>query len=669
MTRRISIVAGILFLVWGIATPFAASAQEVSLASLLNEMTDRTALARFPNPAYTCRQASSYDRGAVSPTENWFANADASHFLRVEPNGESVLMEADGPGAITRFWITAPAFVNHLKFYIDDNPEPVIAGKSDEIIGLGGLVPAPLSQVTARGLNLYLPIPYAKKIKVTCDRMEEQKAFYYQINYRTYPTGTPTESLTKEQLDALSERIAEVNHALSEGTFTPPAEATSMVCKNCLEADELTEPLTLTGPQTILSLGVALSAEDTASALRSTLLSITFDGEETVYCPVGDFFGSGIGVNPYQTWYTRVEKEGMMTCFWPMPFEKSAEIRLVHVGPGDVDSTLTVVSAPSEWSASSMYFHANWRQEREIQTLAGEGTKDWNYVTLAGKGVYVGDVLSLLNRDPSWWGEGDEKIYVDGETFPSHFGTGTEDYYGYAWGTPDFFDSPFRAQPRGEGPGSYGNVTNLRFRTLDAIPFQTDLRFDIEIWHWAATKVDYAVAAFWYGLAGATTVGAPLWQQTAEEAASPVAYRTPFRIQVEGFRFADPDQPVAGSLTVQNMASFGDAWKENRQLWWTQTQPGDRIELLVAAERENPTRLRLGLTAAVDYGVVQLWLDGEKLGEPIDLYNPDRVIHLEKTLENLPPLAAGDHKLGVEIIGKNEKSIGTMFGCDFVTLE
>ena len=81
-----------------------ASAQTVSTSSLLDEMLDRNAVTQVPN--YVCRQASSYDRAAKSPDENWFANADASQFIRVEQNGdreESVLMEAQGPGAIVRW--------------------------------------------------------------------------------------------------------------------------------------------------------------------------------------------------------------------------------------------------------------------------------------------------------------------------------------------------------------------------------------------------------------------------------------------------------------------------------------------------------------------------------------------------------------------------------------
>ena len=89
----------------------------VSLSSLLDEMTDRTALVSKSN--YVSFQASSYDRAAKSPEENWFANNDTSQFIREETNSgrkEWVLMEADGSGTITRWWITAPHYKNN--FYI-----------------------------------------------------------------------------------------------------------------------------------------------------------------------------------------------------------------------------------------------------------------------------------------------------------------------------------------------------------------------------------------------------------------------------------------------------------------------------------------------------------------------------------------------------------------------
>jgi hypothetical protein len=124
---------------------------------------------------------------------------------------------------------------------------------------------------------------------------------------------------------------------------------------------------------------------------------------------------------------------------------------------------------------------------------------DINYTKLEGEGIYVGDVLVLFNTEPRWWGEGDEKIYVDGEGFPSHIGTGTEDYYGYAWCRPESFTNhPFISQPDGSGNLAPGYTVNIRYRGLDGIPFKESLTFDMELWHWTKALMNYAVATFWY---------------------------------------------------------------------------------------------------------------------------------------------------------------------------
>jgi len=93
------------------AGPAKADRPPITYESLLREMIDRDAIARFPDPAYTCRQASSYDRAAVSPDkpDTWFANGDANQFIRIdEKDGrkEWVLMDAAGPGAVVRFEVT-----------------------------------------------------------------------------------------------------------------------------------------------------------------------------------------------------------------------------------------------------------------------------------------------------------------------------------------------------------------------------------------------------------------------------------------------------------------------------------------------------------------------------------------------------------------------------------
>ena len=148
-----------------------------------------------------------------------------------------------------------------------------------------------------------------------------------------------------------------------------------------------------------------------------------------------------------------------------------------------------------------MHFHAKWRAE----TLKTRPFRDWTYCDLKGKGVFVGDMLSLTNPVTAWWGEGDEKIFVDGESFPSWFGTGSEDYYGYAWSDPKPFQHAYHNQTRCDGPGNRGRTSVNRFHILDAIPFTTSFRFDMEFWHWTPNiDVPHAATSYWYARPGAT---------------------------------------------------------------------------------------------------------------------------------------------------------------------
>ena len=151
-----------------------------------------------------------------------------------------------------------------------------------------------------------------------------------------------------------------------------------------------------------------------------------------------------------------------------------------------------------------MYFGAVWHEYNRIRTAGSEhvgGTGkhfDINYIDIDGTGVYIGDAVTVYNTADAWWGEGDEKIFVDGETFPSSIGTGTEDYYGYAWCRPEAFSHPFIAQPTGAGNFHPGMTVNLRYRSLDAIPFTSGISSNIELWHWAPTVMNYALISYWY---------------------------------------------------------------------------------------------------------------------------------------------------------------------------
>src|SRR5579859_1818340 len=102
---------------------------EITLESLLREMVNRDAIARWPQPEWTCRQASSYDRKTVASDQpGWFANDDHTQYIRAEVTDgrtEQVMLDVDGPGALVRFWLTtADKKAGTIRIYLDGQPTP-----------------------------------------------------------------------------------------------------------------------------------------------------------------------------------------------------------------------------------------------------------------------------------------------------------------------------------------------------------------------------------------------------------------------------------------------------------------------------------------------------------------------------------------------------------------
>jgi hypothetical protein len=199
----------------------------ITIASLLDDMTNLADMPEFPSPSYTCRQFSSYNRESKSPTEpGWFANQDRARFLRVEDNNggrEYVMMDAEGPGAIVRIWSANPT--GTLRVYIDGADRPALETPLEDLLGgtYPGL-PSPIAGVRAKGWNLYFPIPYAKHCTVTVTNNDESNGLFYHINYRTYQAGTKVVSFRNEQIAALEpelKALAAARHARRQRSANP----------------------------------------------------------------------------------------------------------------------------------------------------------------------------------------------------------------------------------------------------------------------------------------------------------------------------------------------------------------------------------------------------------------------------------------------------------------
>ncbi len=672
----------------------ALGASPITLETLLEEMVNRDAIARLPDPAYTCQQASSYDRHSTEPgSPSWWANMDRSYFVRVEENAgrtEHVLMDVDGPGAVVRFWATwhgpgGGEFSNGtMRVYLDGQAEPAISGPLADLVSGGVLAAEPLSQGVSpqtayrhRGHNLYLPIPYAQRCKITYETdvlMDEGarkgEALYYQINYRTYEPGTEVESFSHEILKRAQGAVGRTNATLSQSRPLGLDGLDEAKLEGRISPGK-TRSLTVKGEKAIRGLQFQLKADDLAQALRSTIVEIAFDGERTVWCPIGDFFGTGYHIRPHTTWYTDVSANRILSCRWVMPFEKQAKITIRNLGSQRVELTYgRVLSSPWDWDDRSCHFHAAWKQWAAIETQSNEkakdlGALDLNWVTVQGQGTYVGDTLTLFNTANTWWGEGDEKIYVDGESFPSHIGTGTEDYYGYAWCKPEFFESAFHAQPSGDGNLVAGFTVNCRYRALDAIPFQRSIQFDMELWHWARTKMNYAPTTFWYARPGATCDVEP----DPEEARRPVARKVEDIVKPRKVDNALEGETLkvvectGGTTEIQDIPQYN--WSDNRQLWWRHAREKDTLVVEFPVEQAGDYDVTLGITKARDYGIVRIAVNGETKIDSLDGYNTS-VIAADVELPACR-LKQGTNRLEVTILGSNPEAVKShMFGLDYI---
>ena len=244
---------------WSVAVAFAMalSAAAVTLESLLGEMTDLDRATYHPGEVRV-RQWSSHDRASVRPgADGWFANADRDNFLRAETNAagrvEDVLADAEGPGAIVRFWMTqsfADPDGGVLRIYLDGSGTPVVEGPARRLIGGGGLAPSPMSFEVSRACNLYLPIPYLRRCKVTIERKDMKGPFYYNLETRRYPSGTPVETFSSAALERAKPAVAAACEALGRGLpLVKGAKRVSRADVTLAPGEELV--LSLTGPAAV----------------------------------------------------------------------------------------------------------------------------------------------------------------------------------------------------------------------------------------------------------------------------------------------------------------------------------------------------------------------------------------------------------------------------------
>lgn len=400
---------------------------------------------------------------------------------------------------------------------------------------------------------------------------------------------------------------------------------------------------------------------------QEMLLRIYWDGSSKpgVEAPVGDFFASCFGRRSEVISLPVVLEGGdAYNCFWRMPFRKSARVEIVNQS----DKAINLLYYNIDWiklpklAPDTPYFYAQYRQEYPVAP-----GKDYLILDTKGKGHYVGTVLAVRTRSPSWFGEGDEKVYIDGEKDASIWGTGTEDYFLSAWGLKKVL-TPYFGVPYFDQWGIVGGHTSAyRWHINDPIVFDKGIRVTIEHMGWISPdenpnfksmswnerQDDYSSVAFWY------QTGTPTFAERAPDAKQ----RTLPSLERIVARAAPLVTPHGSGETQSQRL---DQYDQPHTLYMPKDKDNAWIEIPFDVTKKEPLRLLLNMTTSYDFGEYQASLNGVKLRGPLDFYSKEidnREFHL---LDFWPE--PGHYTLRLECVGKNPLSRGHFLGIESVRL-
>jgi hypothetical protein len=401
---------------------------------------------------------------------------------------------------------------------------------------------------------------------------------------------------------------------------------------------------------------------------QEMLLRMYWDGNPrpAVEAPVGDFFANSFGKrSEVVSLPVIVEDADSYNCFWHMPFRKSARIEILN----ESEKPISLLYYNIDWvkkdriPRNTPYFYAQYRQEYPV-----EKGQDYLILDTKGKGHYVGTVLSVRTRSPAWFGEGDEKIYIDGEAKASIWGTGTEDYFLSAWGLKTT-STPYFGVPYFDQWGIVGSHTSAyRWHINDPLVFNKGIKVTIEHWGWISPdenpqykstswnerEDDYSSVAFWYQTGEPTfTARAP----HARERALPNLDRIIAARDYTADQYHGPGETVAQNL---------DLYPDGHLFYKPQQQENAWVEIPFEVDKKEPKRLLLVMTHSYDYGRYQAFLNGVKLGGVMDLYSRETSTREHHLLDFWPD--PGKYALRLECVGKNVSSSGYYLGIESVRL-
>ncbi len=385
-------------------------------------------------------QASGYDRGG--------GFYDSGNFLRIEDNRKYVLMEASGPGCIDRMWFTYKSEVGKepydLLIFLDSFDKPVIRIDLDTLFsGKHSPFLAPLTGMCGNKKHparySYVPIGFQRSCKVVLVPRAPQEQYqyrtnsygrkiphiYYQITYRSFQPDTQVHWFRWNLEQNESKALAKVQSVWNNAGRSPWTALENIIEKDLkvnVEPNSCTSLFDIAGSGVIYGLELFLKNPD------GLWLQMLWDGSANpdVDVPLGPFFACGSSGKPKRDvrglWLGCVK--GLYYCYFPMPFHKAAKIQIRSQAKRKVSVTARLQYRTEVPDDADGLFCAH-----RYDHLLPPAGRNYTVLDFAGKGHFAALVMDRPGHM-----EGDDFFFVDGENQPSIHGTGTEDFFNFAWG-------------------------------------------------------------------------------------------------------------------------------------------------------------------------------------------------------------------------------------------
>jgi hypothetical protein len=301
---------------------------------------------------------------------------------------------------------------------------------------------------------------------------------------------------------------------------------------------------------------------------------------------------------------------------------------------------------------------------------------DIPFLIAGGTGRYVGTASLMMNtavgthQGGTWWGEGDEKVFVDGDKTPSWFGTGSEDYYNYAWSAEDIFAYPYCGQPRNDGPGNRGFVANYRHHFLDDQPFDDRIAFYMELLsNHPVEDFSYARQAYHYGRPGIIDDHVTITAEDVRVPRLPAPWTPVAHHASTGAVYYEPETLTSQPYETEE----GEIWSHGKLLAWRPKSDGETLRLTIPVEKSGKYEVRIGLAYDKHSGAARATLDGKPFGfgvgaarDAVDLYEGRRTM-LRASESQLLELSEGEHVIELTFDDKGRED--ARLGLDFIWLQ